>query len=144
MNSNDVLPFLEDFYLANTPGYLLRKTLANPRLEEILSRYTDSELEEAVHAYDTNSATSAERAAGYVALIALLKRGSQGAIDRFSLWTPNYLAWASALISEWDAARRATTWTTLNYAPTIVAPANQQTSAFANSATQVTFADAQQ
>ena len=143
MNSNDALPFLDDFYLANTPGYLLRKTLTNPRIEEILTRYSDSQLEEAVYSYDRDSASSAEQAAGYVALIALLKRGSQSAIDRFSLWTPTHLTWAPALISEWDATRRPMSHTVFNFGATVVSAANQKSSAAANSTTQVTF-DAQQ
>lgn len=109
MSQIDASPFLEDFFLANTPGYLLRKTLENPRLQDVLGQFSDDDLDEIVKRSDKPNATSSESVAGYVALIALLKRGGQSAVDRFSLRTPVHLKWAPAIVAEWDSARQTIT-----------------------------------
>jgi len=55
---------------------------------------------------DRLAATSSERVIAYVALVALLKRGGQRAVEWVNLHTPTHLQWASTLVAEWDANRR--------------------------------------
>jgi hypothetical protein len=109
--------FLNDFFLANTPGYLLRKTLANPRLNSVLDEHTDAELEQVLYASDVADALPSQQALGYVALIALLKRGNRDAVERMRQCPLANLRWASPIVAEWEAARNATNLQTVQFQP---------------------------
>jgi hypothetical protein len=113
----DISYFLDDFFLANTPGYLLRKTLANPRLDSVLDEHTDAELEQLVSTSDSADALPSQQALGYVALIALLKRGNNGAVERIMQRTLSNLRWVPSIVAEWEAARNATTYQTVQLRP---------------------------
>jgi hypothetical protein len=115
----DVAPFLEDYFLANTPAYLLRKTLQNPRLESALAAFQNGELVELIDAADKADATAAECVAGYVALVGLMKRNAVSLLNNLRLRTPAYLLWLPALIAEWDDTRVATTSVTVDLTPKI-------------------------
>jgi hypothetical protein len=103
----DVTPFLDDYFLANTPAYLLRKTLENPRLDDSISAFQDGELVELIDEADKANASSAECVAAYVALIGLMKRNAVPLLNSLRLRTPAYLRWLPPLVAEWDETRRA-------------------------------------
>jgi hypothetical protein len=105
----DVTPFLEDYFLANTPAYLLRKTLENAHLDGSLAPFQDGELVELIDAADKANASSAECVTAYVALIGLMKRNAVSLLNSLRLRTPAYLRWLPSLIAEWDDTRRADT-----------------------------------
>jgi hypothetical protein len=103
----DATPFLDDYFLANTPAYLLRKVLQNPHLDESLRAFQNGELVELIDQADKANATSAECVAAYVALIGLAKRNAVSCLNSLRLRTPAYLKWLPSLIAEWDETRRA-------------------------------------
>jgi hypothetical protein len=103
----DVSPFLDDYFLANTPAYLLRKVLENSSLDKALSEYQDGELVGLIDDADRADAGSIECVAGYVALIGLMKRNSVPLLNALRLRTPAYLRWMPMLLAEWDDTRRA-------------------------------------
>ena len=133
MNDEETSYFLDAVFLANTPSFLLGRTLANPRLDAIISKYGADDLVTTLLGGDAPDATLTRRAAAYVALVALVKSGSRR-IDDFRLWTPVRLTWAPAIIAEWDLISRATAAAKLNFSPAIsVADAGRSASASSTS-----------
>ena len=103
----DISPFRDDFFLANTPAYLLRKTIANPRLESALAKYQDGDLMKLIDKGDTADASSADTVAAYIALIGLMKRRSLSLLNDLRLRSPAYLRWLPVLLADWDDTRHA-------------------------------------
>jgi hypothetical protein len=94
--------FSDDFFLANTPSYFARKTRENPRLREVLEKYSTDELEAAICAGSAPSATSLEIVAAYVALIALLQSGDERTLARLRATPPAGLKWFGAFLDDWN------------------------------------------
>lgn len=101
MKIDHLSSFLDSYYLANTPSFLLSRVLANTYLHDIIAYNDTNKLNAILRDGDRLNASLDDHASAYVALIALLVGGNLP--KELSLWTPNVLRWVPEIVSEWNA-----------------------------------------
>lgn len=109
MNDEEFKPFLEAIYLANSPNYVVSRIRANPQFDAFVRQYSSREMLHLIKSVDSTTASSFDLVKGYVALVGLLQRAEEDAINSLRVWTPTRLTWVPAIIAQWDATRRPTT-----------------------------------
>lgn len=144
MTTIDAKPFLESYYLANTPDYLLTQLLSNPRLSSIAAQSSVEDLIQAIKDSDAmREPTTLDKVAGYAALVALLSKVPAASQTHLNDWKPTNLRWAPSLIAEWDMFRKPTSFQSMNFATNIPTSAVTSTSS-SSSIASYSFPDSDQ